>query len=227
VWNYEVGEKAKLFGNWLTINSDIYYIKWNGVQQVFTLTCGYQYYNNAGDGRSFGPEIEINAKLSDNFTVSFSGAYTDSKITKPNPAYAAFLTNLVSTPNGSPGCASVSNCEPPIMNVVKDTASLAIVYTTELADDYKLTARLADSYVGSSHDVAYYFNYTLPGYSISDARVTLSHSNWSANLFVDNLTNKVALSSANNTSFQFNIPQLVRYGTNQPRTFGTQINYHF
>ncbi len=62
-WNYEIGEKAKLFDNWLTINSDIYYIKWTGIQQVITLPCGYQYYNNAGDGRSFGPELEINAKL--------------------------------------------------------------------------------------------------------------------------------------------------------------------
>ena len=87
VWNYELGEKAKLFDNWLTINSDVYYIKWNGVQQVFTLICGYQYYNNAGDGRSFGPELEINAKLSDEWTASLSGAYTDAKITHPNAQY--------------------------------------------------------------------------------------------------------------------------------------------
>ena len=58
-----MGEKARLFDNWLTINSDVYYIKWLGVQQVITLPCGYQYYNNAGDGSSFGPELEIDAKL--------------------------------------------------------------------------------------------------------------------------------------------------------------------
>ncbi len=226
VWNYEVGEKAKAFGNWLTINSDFYYIKWNGVQQVFTLTCGYQYYDNAGDGRSFGPEIEINAKLSDAWTVSFSGAYTDSKITSPNAAYTAYLTTGVSTPAGTPACSAGSSCQVPIMNVVKDTASLALTYSTQIAD-YQLTARVDDSYIGSSHDVAYYFDYDLPSYSIANARVTLGHGNWSANLFVDNLANKVALMSANNTSFQFNIPQLVRYSTNQPRTFGTQINYKF
>lgn len=27
-----------------------------------------------------------------------------------------------------------------------------------------------------------------------------------------------------NTSFQFNIPGLIRHTANQPRTFGTQIN---
>ena len=63
--------------------------------------------------------------------------------------------------------------------------------------------------------------------SIAAARATLSHNNWSGTLFVDNLTNKLALMTANNTSFQFNIPQLVRYTVNQPRTVGMQLDYHF
>jgi iron complex outermembrane recepter protein len=73
--------------------------------------------------------------------------------------------------------------------------------------------------------VAYYFGYLLPGYNIANGRVGLAHGAWSGNLFVDNLTNKQALMSANNTSFQFNIPQVVRYSTNQPRTVGLQFNY--
>ena len=66
-----------------------------------------------------------------------------------------------------------------------------------------------------------------PSYNIVNARVGLGHGGWSAHLFVDNLTNKVALMTANNTSFQFNIPQVVRYSTNQPRTVGAQLNYKF
>ena len=69
--------------------------------------------------------------------------------------------------------------------------------------------------------MAYYFGYTLPSYNLVNARVGVTHGSWSADLFVDNLTNKVALMTANNTSFQFNIPELVRYSTNQPRTIGT------
>jgi len=45
--------------------------------------------------------------------------------------------------------------------------------------------------------------------------------------FVDNLTDKIAIVSANNTSFQFNTPQVIRYSTVQPRTFGLQLNYNF
>jgi iron complex outermembrane receptor protein len=228
-WNYEIGEKAKLFDNWLTINSDIYYIKWTGVQQVLTLPCGYQFYNNAGDGRSFGPELEINAKLTSELTASLSAAYTDAKITSPNASYVSFLSHIATFPDGvtSPCPTAGGGCTAPIMNVVKDTASLSLTYATTVMSDYQFTARIADSFVGPSYDVAYYFAYKLPSYNLANARVGLAHGAWSADLFVDNLTNKVALMTANNTSFQFNIPQVVRYTTNQPRTVGVQLNYKF
>ena len=76
-------------------------------------------------------------------------------------------------------------------------------------------------------DEAYYFGIRLPPYSLSNARVGLSRDRWSVSLFVDNLTNKVALLTSNNTSFQFNVPWQIRYATNQPRTFGTQLDYRF
>jgi outer membrane receptor protein involved in Fe transport len=228
-WNYELGEKAKLFDNWLTINSDFYYIKWTGIQQVLTLPCGYQFYNNAGDGRTFGPELEINAKLTSELTASLTGAYTDAKITNPNAAYISFLTNIATFPDGvtHPCPTAGGGCTAPIMNVVKDTASLSLLYETKILSDYQLTARIADSFIGPSYDVAYYFAYKLPSYNLVNARVGLGKDAWSADLFVDNLTNKVALMTANNTSFQFNIPQVVRYTTNQPRTVGVQVNYKF
>jgi iron complex outermembrane recepter protein len=220
VWDYEVGEKAKMFDKWLSINSDFYYIKWTGVQETLILSCGYQYDANAGNGRSFGPELEVNAKLSTEWFISLSASYTDAKITNPTAAFASQVAGAIST------CPTASNCTVPILNVPKDNGSIAVIYTTKVFGDYQLTARVSDSYVGSSYDEAYYF-VTLPSYSIADARIGLSTGKWSANLFVDNLTNKVAEMTANNTSFQINIPGLIRYSTNQPRTFGTQINYHF
>jgi len=227
VWNYEIGEKAKMFDNWLSVNSDFYYIKWTDVQQTLLLNCGYEYEANAGNGRSFGPEIEINAKLSDEWFISASGAYTDARLTQPNANFMTFLTKVALNPNGTTFCATASGCTAPIMNVPKETASLAVIYTTKVLKDYTLTARVADNYVGPSYDEAFYFGFQLPGYSIASARLTLSTDRWSANLFVDNFTNTVAAMTANNTSFQFNIPALTRYTTNQPRTFGTQINYKF
>jgi outer membrane receptor protein involved in Fe transport len=226
IWDYEVGEKAKLFDHWLTINSDFYYIKWSNVQETVTLPlCGYTYETNAGDGRSFGPEIEINAKLSQNWTIAANGSYTDAKINHPS---LAFINSVLSTAvsGGIPGCPNASNCSVPILNVPKSAASLSILYSTKIRD-YDFTARVSDVYVGQSYDQAYQFGISLPSYSIANARVGLGGDKWNATLFCDNLTNKVAELTTNNTQFQFNIPQLTRVSTNQPRTYGTEINYKF
>jgi iron complex outermembrane recepter protein len=227
VWDYEIGEKAKLFDNWLTINSDFYYIKWTDVQETVALPCGYTYEANAGNGRSFGPELEINAKLSAEWSLAASASYTDAKINHPSSQFvAAVLTNPVA--GGIPGCASVSNCSSiPVLNVPKDAASLALIYSTKVFGDYQLTGRVSDVYVGPAFDQAYAFGIQLPSYSIANARVGLGNDRWTATLFVDNLANKIAELGTNNTQFQFNVPQLVRVSTNQPRTFGTEINFRF
>lgn len=227
VWNYEVGEKAKLLNNWLSINSDFYYIKWSQVQETVALPCGYTYEANAGDGRSFGPELEITAKLSAEWSIVANGSYTDAKINRPTAQFvAAVLTNPVA--GGIPGCPSVTNCSSiPILNVPKDAASLSLIYSTEVFSNYQLTGRVSDSYVGPAFDQAYAFAIPLPSYNIANARLGIGNGKWNATLFVDNLTNKIAELSTNNTQFQFNVPQLVRVSTNQPRTFGTEINYRF
>ncbi len=227
VWNYELGEKAKMFDNWLTINSDVYYIKWSNIQQTLLISCGYEYEANAGNGRSYGPELEINAKLSEEWFVSGSYTYTDARVTDPNSTFTYFLTKTATNPNGTPYCETASGCTAPILNVPKDTATLAVVYTTKVLNGYQLTARVADSYVGSAYDEAYYFGFRLSPYSIANARLGLSTDRWAGNLFVDNFTNKMAGMTANNTSFQFNSPALTRYTSNQPRTYGMQVNYKF
>ena len=227
VWDYEIGEKARLFDNWLTINSDVYYIEWKGAQEVVTIpVCGFTYNANAGSGRTFGPELEVTARLSASWTVAASANYTNAKIDHPT---AAFATAIVATsvPGGLSGCRSVGDCTVPILNVPEYGGSLALSYGTKVFSGYDFTARVSGVYVGPSTDQAYYFGVPLPSYYIVNARTGLAGDKWSATLFVDNLNNKVAWDTANNTQFQFNIPQLTRISTNQPRTFGTEINYRF
>ena len=220
VWDYEIGEKAKLFDGRVTVNSDFYYIKWTGVQEALLLACGFQYIDNAGNARSFGPELEIRAKLTPEWLLDLSASYTDAKITSPSLALASGIAGSIGS------CPTAGNCTVPVLNVPKDAGSLALIYTNQIFKDYQLTARIAANYVGSSHDESFYF-VDLPSYTVAGARLGLSRDKWSVDFFVDNLTNKVAEITANNTSFQFNIPGLIRYTTNQPRTFGTQVNYRF
>jgi iron complex outermembrane receptor protein len=229
VWDYELGEKAKFFDNWLSVNADVFYIVWNGVQVTPLLSCGYEYDTNGGNGRSFGPELEIDAKLSENWTVSGSGAYTDAQITDVAPGYKFFVQNYQPPVGSGVGTCLLggSSCTVPILNVPKETASLSLVYSTMLEQGYRLTARANDSFVGSTVDEAYYFGIKLPPYNLANIRASVGKDAWSVNLFINNLTNRIAELTANNTSFQFNIPEVVRYSTNQPRTFGTTIDYKF
>ena len=59
VMSYEIGEKAKFDDRRFTINADVYYIDWSHIQQVLSLTCGYPYNTNAGNAKSYGPELEM------------------------------------------------------------------------------------------------------------------------------------------------------------------------
>ena len=223
VWDYELGEKALLADSRVRLNADVYYIKWNKVQQTALLSCGTQYVTNAGDGRSYGPELDLAARVTDSVTFFLAGTWTQADITSPN---ANYQTSLANSGYGFPSCAIGGPCSSiPILNVPKETASAAIEYARPVGDE-TLTARLDGTYTGTSWDEAFSV-IQLPGYGMANFRVSLNSERWTGTLFVTNLTNKVPWVSANNTSFSFNIGPLTRISTLQPMTIGTQWSYNF
>ena len=212
IWNYEVGEKARFFGNRLTINADVYYIHWSNVQQSVNQACGYPLSANAGTAEAYGPEIEIAAQITHDLALTFSGTYTHSAIKTPDAALQAQDPLVVS------GL--------PLLNVPKFTESTALTYTTQISTDWRLMARVSNSYVGKSTDIDYTYG-TLPAYDIVGARVGVMNGHVSAFLFVDNLTDTRAQLGINTTGFSYTIPSLIRVATNQPRTFGLDIKYSY
>jgi len=98
-----------------------------------------------------------------------------------------------------------------------------VVFSHPVAD-YTLVARASNVIVGSSQAQTYFLN-NLPGYNIVKARVGLLRDQWSAFLFVDNLTNKQAFLNDTNNYF-LNFPGVNRVATNQPRTIGLTFEFH-
>jgi outer membrane receptor protein involved in Fe transport len=74
-------------------------------------------------------------------------------------------------------------------------------------------------------DITYARN-TLPSYDIVNTRVGVEADHWSAMFFVDNLGNKIALLS-DTGALSANVNIFNRVATNQPRTFGIDLNYKF
>jgi iron complex outermembrane receptor protein len=217
IWNYEAGEKARLLDGKVTINSDLYYIQWKDVQQYLTIPqCGFNYSGNAGNARAYGPEVEVTALIIPEVTFALSGTYTKSEITSVAAGNQGFL--LAANQPIQPGT--------PLENVPEYTVGGSLTYKRTLFTNYIFMARVADNYVGTSHDLSYYFE-QLPGYNLIDLRLGVSHDRWRVNGFVTNLGNKVAQLSINTNAITDNQPALTRVSTNQPRTVGMDLTYSF
>jgi outer membrane receptor protein involved in Fe transport len=210
VWSLEFGEKARFADRRITVNADVYYIKWTDIQQVLSLTCGYPYNTNAGNAKSYGPELEISALLTTGLTFDLSGAYTQAYIS--DPSSAAEASGI------SPGTR--------ILNVPKYTAVAGLNYLRPITESLNGMFHVASSLVGPNEDQAA-VRQTLPSYNLVDARAGVSSGPWSAALFGTNLTNKVAEQTINNTVFAWQTYAITRVSTNQPRTLGVDFQYKF
>ena len=210
VWSFELGEKARFADRRITVNADIYYIKWTDIQQVLSLTCGYPYNTNAGNAKTYGPELEVSALVVDGLTVNLSGTYTQAYISAPS---ANALSSGI-----NPGTR--------ILNVPKYTGVASLNYTVPLASTLNGVFHLASSLVGPSEDQAA-VRQTLPSYNLVDGRLGVQSGPWQAAIFGTNLTNKVAEETINNTVFAWQTYAITRVSTNQPRTVGLDFQYKF
>lgn len=209
IWSGEVGEKAKFADRRFTVNADLFYVKWHNIQQLIVLSCGYPYNTNVGDAKSYGPEIELAAKLTDAISVNLSGAYTQ--------AY-------ISAPKDTPGLPVTAGQR--INNIPKYTGDLSLNYDAPLPDNFELRARIAEAYVGPVSDVAYYQE-TLGSYGLMDFRLGVGKNAWNASVFGTNLTDKHAALTIDNTVFAWQQPTITRVSTNQPRTIGLGFETKF
>jgi iron complex outermembrane recepter protein len=210
VWSYEMGEKARFDDRRITINADVYYIKWTNIQQVVSLTCGYPADINAGNAQAYGPEVETSFRLTDALTFDVSGAYTKADINDPNAtAQAAGFT---------PGIK--------IINVPEYTAVASLDYQQPINDRLTGVFHLSSSLVGPISDQAYYRE-TLPSHNIVDLKGGVLGPQWGAYFVVTNLTNKLAALTIDNTVFAWQQPTITRVSTNQPRTIGVDLTYKF
>ncbi|HEY1314377.1 MAG TPA: hypothetical protein VGE92_10890, partial [Steroidobacteraceae bacterium] len=98
-------------------------------------------------------------------------------------------------------------------------------YRQPVNEQLNLVARVTNSYVDSIQDITFTRN-SLPPYDLVGFRLGVENAKWSAYLFADNLTNKMALLS-DTGALSANISILNRIATNQPRTVGADLSFKF
>ena len=203
VWSYELGSKLQFFDRRVTVDGAIYYENWNGVQQSIALGCGFDFTENAGDAHVYGGELEMQARLTNELSISLGGGYTHAAFTADNPATGVIRGQQ-------------------LQNVPPFTETSAITYRRDIGASVTLVANVNNQFVDARHDVLG----PLPAYDVINAQIGAERGRWRIYLFGNNVTDKRILISDDN-SLSLNIPSYNRISEGIPLTIGINLNYKF
>jgi outer membrane receptor protein involved in Fe transport/outer membrane protein OmpA-like peptidoglycan-associated protein len=205
VWSYELGEKFRDGDGRFTVNSAAYFENWQHIQQNIPLSCGFPFTGNAGDAHIYGTELEISAVVVPGLVASVNGSWL----------HAEYIANAVPS----------TTIDERVQDVPELTASASLAYRHPINDSLGFLARVDNNYVGSRIDTTAQANY-LGSYDLTNLRVGVEADHWSAAMFVNNVTNRVALLT-NSPAINVNIPTFNRTAMEQPLTVGIDLTYHF
>jgi outer membrane receptor protein involved in Fe transport len=238
VWNFEIGDKARLFGGRLIANVDAFYILWNGIQQNIPLvTSGLEFETNAGNGKSYGAEFEFRGSITPDLTAGFSGSVL--KATLDNGiAINDHLVYGTSPGEDIPGVPKFN------LNVdAKQNFDINDTTTGFVAFNVPWVGSSHGSPIGSYTDptsgqfVAANPDFNRPSYVTFDASAGIDYGRWEVTLFGKNLTNNKQIiqrpdiqgSASPLYDFVYLGQSLRNFQgfTVRPLTVGMNVNYKF
>ncbi|MEA3198390.1 MAG: hypothetical protein QOF32_2442 [Gammaproteobacteria bacterium] len=82
VWSFEVGAKNQLFDRRLHLDTSVFDIHWNGIQERVQDSCGNNFTTNAGTARSSGFDLAADALMTDRFHLAVAVGYLDVRYTR-------------------------------------------------------------------------------------------------------------------------------------------------
>jgi iron complex outermembrane recepter protein len=215
--NFEVGLHSKWGGGRLVFNAALYHIDWDKVQTFSTSYYGdLQITVNGGKAETKGLELSLQSH-GQNWTFSGTYARNQARLT-------SLASGIVDGEDGEPGDRLAGTPE--------EQASFYAAYHRPLRNGFELNAGYGLSYsgnvitkVGLRSD-----GETLGGYTVHSLSAGIGHERWSANVFIDNLTDKFAETGVRlDPSYirAVNGFDLRRYFRNviRPRTIGIEFRY--
>ena len=189
------------------MNAALYTIDWKNIQQTIILPiCGFTFTTNAGNARVYGSELEVNALVTPNWTLSVNGGNTH-----------GYITSTL-----EPGIFGVGE---DLLNVPLYTATASSDYDLPLKDEQSLFFNADFPYVGRSH--AYYATQQVPvhynpGYGILNLAFGFKqfdfgaeHHTLTVSLYAQNV-----LDNHRTIQYPLGVPQVQEAYTVQPLTVG-------
>lgn len=208
----EFGFKGSLMDGKLRLNAAAFWQKWDDFQfsrldtSVSPLTLTY----NVGNAESNGVEFDFIAMLAPNWTLSGAASFLDSTLTSD---YRQRET--------SPEPDAAAGTKLPRVPEMK--WNLSTRYTFE--NDYFVQGTYM--FTGKSYNTLFdggtisTLRRTQPSYAVANASIGMEKENWSAQLYVNNLTDERGTVWINAVTWD------QRVTTNQPRTMGISFTRNF
>jgi iron complex outermembrane receptor protein len=207
--NYEVGFRTSLLHNMLTIDVAAFYIDWKDVQVTTSYRSTisgieYQITGNAGAASSKGLEWAFGLSPVKGLKLSTTGAYTEAHLTKDAPGLPGFKgDDLAFVPRWS--------------------TSVSLDYETRLAEGVKGFAGVSWDYTGkrfSDFSLFSVSHFELPSYYSISGQAGVDFGNYSASLYVRNLTDERGITTySQNGGYNFTGNATII----QPRTIGIKL----
>jgi iron complex outermembrane recepter protein len=172
----EVGLKADFFDHLLSVDSSLYYVKYNDLQLTLRTSQGLTYGGNGGQAKSEGAEFSATLRPLQDTTISAWYAYDDAALTQNMPA--------ISTAYG------LSGSKLPYSS--RHSGNLSAQQEFRLSSDVTGFVGGSVSYVGERVGAfqATPTRQIYPAFTQTDLRAGTKYESWLATLYVKNATNR-------------------------------------
>ena len=243
-WNYEVGAKSRLMNGRASLNIAAFQMDISDLQLIVTAgSCSSRLVFNVPKAQSRGAEIELAASPNQYFDFSAAATLTDSKLkstlTSVDAAGKSSVVAGIQSGNRLPsvpqvqGTVSATGRRPMRTGAqafVTGTVHYVGTHYTQIDDLAPGTGTVNLNSFGANTigkpltQASFTFNPELPAYTLANIRTGVAYASWDAALFVNNVTDERALLALDR---ERGLRARVGYLTNQPRTAGVSMTFHY
>lgn len=231
--NIDLGVRAQLFDKVLSLNANVFQIKWDGIQIDSATTYGVTGITvNGGKAKAEGFETTFMLRPIPALTIQGSYSYLDAKLTQDVPGLISVNDPPGTYPSSPISVAALSGDRLP--GSAKNSGALGVTYETPLGEG-DFIANWTAAYRGnviSRIGGTRTFGDVIPSYTTHNASLTYEWGDYSFSLWGNNIFDKYAISSVNQNLSQtgLNDGVVLRYYRQvpiTPRTVGIEARFHF
>jgi len=201
--NYELGVKSSLLNRRLSFEADVFDIEWSDLQVRLTRPDNMTYGTNAGKARLRGFEFSSGYRVTDDLSLGLNYTYLDAKLTEDLLEATVPLHKGQQLPGSS-----------------KNQLSANATYTWS-GNKYRPSATLSGRYLSDAPANLQQADQRINGFAQLDARYAMHFGNLELSLYVNNLTDKRAVTFSYGNDDLFGQQQFVI----RPRTIGARLHW--